>query len=209
MPCCSTRQPHMSIFDSYINFGTVQARAQGTGQLPPTVSAPCIHYTTTIDARALIYPDTCIFFAHNKSFEKRILHVLRVKDELTLFKQRPLYLDDEPKSHRTCTIYELICEKFDRDDPASLHIFHSDPGFSKHLLETLELTQFHKDLKEMSIKLPFIPPRVETWGPSAVLQDYSNGLPKMFKLTRNPTDEGKKYHVEMHGHWLPNFEPKT
>jgi len=176
----------------------------GAGQLPPTVSAPGSHYTTTIDARALIAPDTTIFFAYNKTYEKRILNVLRLSDGLSLYKQRPLYLEDSPHSQGTTSIFELLCDKFG-DEPAKLYILRPPGGFSTSWSEPDELNNLGKDLCSLSARLPVIPLDVEGWVIPAYRPHNPPNLPRMFELTAHPENDARNCPVVLGDAWLKAF----
>ncbi|GAM87809.1 hypothetical protein ANO11243_058370 [Dothideomycetidae sp. 11243] len=186
----------------FVDVGAVKKRATGHGQLPPTVSAPDIHYTTTIDARTFVYDNTILFLAHNETFEKRVLHPLRLSDGLSLAEQRPLYLEESMVSHGTTSIIDLLCEKFE-DDPASIHLLHLRPAECPELSSAMPaLVSLHKELQAMSDNLSFMPPHVGFWATPPALPNWPDGVPRMLVVTKDPSDEGRRWPVVLGGEWL-------
>jgi len=195
----------MTSTDRHLEATQEQAtRSVGTGQLPPTVSAPGIHYTTTVDARALIEPDTCIFFAYNKTYTKRVLNVLRLSDGLSLYKQRPLYLEDAPHSQGTTSVFQLLCDKFG-DEAAKLYVLQPPSGFSSSLSEGPELTTLDNDLRSLSSKLPFVPLDVTGWTMPPHQWHNPPHLPRMFELTAHPENDTADCPVMLGNCWLKVF----
>jgi len=152
---------------------------------PATVSAPDIHYTTTVDAKALVQRDSVFFVAFNKSREKRVLHVLSANhyrdDGFDFYKQRPLYLEDCSTSHGSTSVFDLLSDKFDSDDAAHLQIFHPPPGFSGCFLEWRLVRSFEEDLRKMAAKLPFQPMLVEWWELEGSAKYLKPGEPRVFQ----------------------------
>ena len=158
----------------------------GRGFLPPTVSPPGIHYTSGCDARAFILPGTIIFIAYNRTYKKRILHPLHIEHGLSLFEQRPLYLQDNPRAQGTITIFDLVREQF-CDEPASLHLLEPPPGFSGDFSEHSKLASLNKEFIDMSSKLPFIPFSVHVWNfpPRPPPEKLLPG-PRMIRVSDDP-----------------------
>jgi len=43
---------------------------------------------------ALVDEHTCVYIPFNHTFKKRVLHTLKLKDYLSIFDERDLYLED-------------------------------------------------------------------------------------------------------------------
>jgi len=183
-------------------FGSI-AR-QGEGQWPPTVSAPGIHYTTTVDARAFVNPGSIYFVAYNRTYEKRILHVLDVRHGLSFYEQRPLYIDDDARAQSTTSLFDLLCEKFS-DEPASLHIMNKKP-FSTDVDIMWKLVDFHEEFYRVSSKLPHMPFGVQIWAiPEPPPLEKTLPGPRMIEVTKHAThvNEGRRQAVVIDGYYLP------
>lgn len=122
---------------------------------PVTVSAPAIHYTTDIDATAEAHPDSFFFIAYNQSYRKRILHVLTLKDGLSLFTPRPLIVEASFQSNSTISVAQLVKEKF-ADEPASLFILVPPPPFYVTSREQSEIDRFEGELRQIGEGLPHL-----------------------------------------------------
>jgi len=159
---------------------------------PPTVSAPDIHYTTTVDARAIIQRDSVFFIAYSKTFEKRLLHILsgdHYRDNgFDFYQPRPLYLEDSLTSHSSASVFDLLCDKF-ADDPAYLHIFYPQPGFSGNFLEWRLVKSFETDLIAMGAKLPYQPPIIEWWELPDRAKHLRPGDPQVLELRARCTSQ--------------------
>ncbi|GAM91054.1 hypothetical protein ANO11243_091010 [Dothideomycetidae sp. 11243] len=127
-----------------------------------TVSEPAIHYTSTIDAVATINADTVVFLAYDKTWEKRLLHVFRIEDGLSLYEKRPTRLDDNPDMKCTSSVYDLLVKKFG-DAPASIHVLIPRQCVAKNwvgtqVIRSPEMISFiNDDFHKMSSKLPAVP----------------------------------------------------
>jgi len=184
--------------------GTTERRAIAEGQKPPTVSPPGIHYTTTVDARAFIYVDTCVFIAYNTTFEKRVLHTLRFSDTLSLTTQRPLYLEDSMLSHGTISIADLISEKFS-EDPVSMYIVHPKLGYVYDPLEHSHLVKFYQEMKDLCASLPVMPHKAGFWCMLPAPEGRPVTLPRVMSITRDPTDAAKSMPVVLNGDWISSI----
>ncbi|GAM89137.1 hypothetical protein ANO11243_071720 [Dothideomycetidae sp. 11243] len=129
-----------------------------TGTHPITVSAPGIHYSTTVSARAIVHTDCVYFVAYNKTYTKRVLHALKLQDKLSLYEPRPFYNETFDKPQGTISIFDLLIQEFSEDPPAIHMLLPPRPSFLGLSYEPRikEMDAFEAELFTMSNKLPCI-----------------------------------------------------
>ncbi|KAF2148589.1 hypothetical protein K461DRAFT_283033 [Myriangium duriaei CBS 260.36] len=152
-------------------------RNQNSATIPqPTlkttaIQAPWIHYSTDTLVGTIIYPDSIFFVAYNPTYKKRILHPLRLQDGLSLYQQRPLYIDDSILSHETTTLFDLLKSRFN-NEPVSLHLLMPD---SDSFAEREDVVGIGQEMFDMVSKFDAISLNVSVWALPAAFLKVSHG----------------------------------
>ena len=169
--------------------------ALGEGEAPPTTSPPGIHYTTTVDAKAFVDLDTCIFIAFDHTFKKRVLHTLKLNDNLSFFEERDLYLEESLLPHGKTNIFRLLSERFTSDDFPRMYLLWPLSGYRWSWTGPTKIREFEQQLRTISSQLPFVPSKLEFYSPPSYVGATTGGRTNTILVTAFPRDRLKRWPV--------------
>ena len=150
-----------------------------------------------MDARALVDRDTCVFIAFSKSFKKRVLHTLKLKDNLSLFEERNLYLEESASPQGKTSVFRLLSERFTSEDSVAIYLMYPPSGYVSIWGGPGKLRDFGQHLRTMSSQLPFVPRALEVYTPPAYADATIGGKPMSIEVTSQPKDPQRGWIVVM------------